>query len=422
MRRCVLRFSLLILVAFLPLPASAVIRLAAFALQAGPGVDEKLAAALSDAALAEVRRVPGVEVLSEKELATVLSMDQRKLLLGCEKESCLTRLSGAVDAELVFTGSVAQVGTSWLLHLKLLTLRPNVRVQEADRRSKGGSVDDLLDEIPPAVRELFPQLQGVTSAGLDVTRRKSQAEGPPVSPGAVELPLPEAEANALRPVLRVLTDGAGGYVAFDPSRRSFDPSFWGSKDALHAQRIAGGGSNGDSSFDSIFWEPRVKARWQGGLSMKDGKYELQCGDTAYPLTLLPESEGKALLAHARLLTVRWARHLYALARDEVGTYYLVDQAREPAENTDFRLFVGEKGHMAPVPVTDADVDAGGTLLTTPAGHFQVNFKERKADWIEGRTKTPLVFLDVEENASLAYGKLGAYAGERLGTPCDTRLR
>ena len=401
--------------------AFATTRVAAFPLQADSGIDEKLAASLTEAALAELRRVPDLEVLSDKELAALLSLDQRKLLLGCDNETCATKLSGAVDADLLFTGSVAKVGESWLLHLKLVTLKPAVRIQQADRRRKGGTVDDLLDEIPPAVRELFPQLQGVTSAGLDVAHRKASAAPAVVASGAVELAIDEAHARELRPKLKLLTDGTGGYLAFDPGAGSFDPFYWGTREAMHAQRIGGGGRSGTESFDSIFWEPRVKARWQGAFAMKDGAYSLQCGDKAYPLKLVSDGEAKAILEKARLLDVRWSRHLYALARDDVGTYYVADQAREPDGNTNFHLFVGEKGHVTGVPVSDADVDAGGTLITSTQGRFSVNFAEKKADWIEGRTKTPLVFLDIEDNAFLAYTKLGVYRDERLGTPCDGRV-
>jgi len=70
--------------------AFATTRVAAFPLQADSGIDEKLAASLTEAALAELRRVPDLEVLSDKELAALLSLDQRKLLLGCDNETCAT--------------------------------------------------------------------------------------------------------------------------------------------------------------------------------------------------------------------------------------------------------------------------------------------------------------------------------------------
>ena len=35
-----------------------------------------------------------------------------------------------------------------------------------------------------------------------------------------------------------------------------------------------------------------------------------------------------------------------------------------------------------------------------------------------RTRTTLVPLPIEDNAQLVYTDLGAYTGQRLGTPCD----
>jgi hypothetical protein len=37
---------------------------------------------------------------------------------------------------------------------------------------------------------------------------------------------------------------------------------------------------------------------------------------------------------------------------------------------------------------------------------------------EGQARTALVPLPIEDNAALIYGDLGAYTGQRLGTPCD----
>ena len=41
-----------------------------------------------------------------------------------------------------------------------------------------------------------------------------------------------------------------------------------------------------------------------------------------------------------------------------------------------------------------------------------------AFWVVGRTKTELSRLNLYTEAAMVYTKLGAYRGQRLGTPCD----
>ena len=48
-------------------------------------------------------------------------------------------------------------------------------------------------------------------------------------------------------------------------------------------------------------------------------------------------------------------------------------------------------------------------------------KKQAAEWIERSVRTKLVYLDIEAQASFAYGALGVYKAERLGSACDGRF-
>jgi hypothetical protein len=43
---------------------------------------------------------------------------------------------------------------------------------------------------------------------------------------------------------------------------------------------------------------------------------------------------------------------------------------------------------------------------------------KESTWVKGKSRLSLASLPIEDNAVLIYRDLGAYLGQRLGTPCD----
>src|SRR5512138_2473436 len=127
--------------------------------------------------------------------------------------------------------------------------------------------------------------------------------------------------------MKLLTDGKGHYVALLPFTYSDGPNtgylFYGDGKTFHAQRRFGGGRNGNESFDTSFWEPRVNGGYEASLSYKDKSYSVQCGDRKTTLTAVDKPAAQEMIAAARWLAPRWKRKAYALARDNGGTYYYV---------------------------------------------------------------------------------------------------
>jgi hypothetical protein len=85
--------------------------------------------------------------------------------------------------------------------------------------------------------------------------------------------------------MAVLADGKGHYVALVPFTMSDGPDsgylFYGDGKTFHAQRRTGGGRSGQESFDTVFWEPRVNARYKAQLSYRDKVYKVSA-TTASP--------------------------------------------------------------------------------------------------------------------------------------------
>jgi hypothetical protein len=234
-----------------------------------------------------------------------------------------------------------------------------------------------------------------------------------------------ADISAYKDKLRVVTDGKGHYVAMVPFTTGDDDgmAFYGDGKEFHALRRSGGGRSGNESFDFIYWEPRYAAveRWRAGFGLKERQYKVQCDDRQTVMFPLPKAEQQKILGEAKFFQARWQRRAYKLARDDNGAYYFVDQAREPEENNDFRVWVGPKGKMKPVKMVNIVKDTKGEIFITKDGSLKLISGSDKIAWTQGKKEVPLTRLDFDEDARnipLVYKELGVYAGERLGTPCD----
>jgi TolB-like protein len=398
-------------------------KIAVMPIAAGEGVEEKTAAALTEAAVAELRRRPDVQLVTPKEISALLSLEQQKVALGCQNEACIAEIGGALGVDRMVTGDMARLGQSWLVHLKVLDVAKARVVTQADRRIKGGTIDDVLDALPSLAEELFP---GGKSAAAPTT--VIPAKPPPASATPAPLPPRWSEepldlSSDKRASLLLFTDGKGQYVAINPEDVLGGPLLAGDGKRFHLQRVVTGGRNGDS-FDQHFWEPRGRLADTWFARQDDGKVTLSCADKPVSFTAVPPPEAKQLLARAQIFKFRWRRYAHALARDDEGRYFFVEGARgpegSPAKERDYRLYVGTKGGLVAKPVSDAISDEGGDLFITPGAKLRF-FRENgklAAEWTEGRDKVRLVALDVEANANLIYRGLGIYRGERLGTPCD----
>ena len=244
-------------------------------------------------------------------------------------------------------------------------------------------------------------------------------------PPATARPPTPFDVTALRDRMKVLHDGQNHYLAFVPKGDdAWQPFFYGTFAAgdatkvLYAQRILGGGSEGDIAFNRSFWEPRVASRWQASFDFRDGQFHIQCDDRKTELKPLAEAETRALAAAATFYQPRWTRQAYALARDNAGTYYYVDRGREEQFNKHFRVFVGPRGKLRELPLTNVVSDSEGDVFATRSGALRLVLNKGESNWVQGKKETRLVHLAVEDNVRLIYRDLGVYLGEKLGTPCD----
>ncbi|MCC7071021.1 MAG: hypothetical protein IT383_06855 [Deltaproteobacteria bacterium] len=382
-------------------------KLGALPLAAGANVDAKTAIALSEALAGELARVPGCEVITQAQMKALLDLEAQKQLVGCADDTCMAQLGAALGVDELVGGTVAKVGTSWLIGLRRVDAK-TAGSRLADRRFKGGGLDDVLDALPSMVAEVLqaaPSAQPLAIGSLALT---------PSGPAPASSRELDAGVDAkVKKRMIAVGDGKGLVIAYDPaSEDSFAPFYAGRGGALYQQRISGGGREGEVSFDMVFWEPRVAERWQASFGKKGGKHWLQCGEKK--LELSPTSLEKA----TRLLQVRWQRRLAHLARTDDGVYFVVDVAREPEGSRDFHLYVGKPGAFAFLKVDEVMLERDESVFTTAQGRLNVGYG---AAWTpKGGASLPLKALPVEDHAAEAYGPWRLYA-EPLGTPCDGLL-
>lgn len=225
------------------------------------------------------------------------------------------------------------------------------------------------------------------------------------------------DVGPVKAELRVFDDGKGHYLALIPfGSDMWNHVYWGDGKLFWAQRVFGGGSEGNVAFQKVLWEPRV-AQGQTSFWLKDGVYTLSCGERATIFKPTADEQANAILSAAIFKAPRWKRRAYALARDESGTYYYVDRARDDNVK-DFRLWAGPRGQLKALPMVNVVSDSEGDVFATRSGELRLVLDKHESVWVKGKVRAPLKLLPLDENVHLIYSDLGVYAGEPLGTPCD----
>jgi hypothetical protein len=225
------------------------------------------------------------------------------------------------------------------------------------------------------------------------------------------------DVSAVKAQLRLFDDGKGHYLALIPFGQDvWSHFYWGDGKTFWAQRIYGGLSDGEVSFNKLFWEPRVP-HGQASFWLKDSVYRLGCGERTTVFRPTADAPAQTILASATFRPPRWTRRAYALARDESGIYYYVDRARDE-DVLDFRLWAGPRGQLKPLKMTNVVSDSEGDIFATRSGELRLVLDKKESFWVQGKSRTPLKLLPLEDNVRLIYSDLGVYAGEPLGTPCD----
>ncbi|MBW2736408.1 MAG: hypothetical protein JRH20_28810 [Deltaproteobacteria bacterium] len=250
--------------------------------------------------------------------------------------------------------------------------------------------------------------------------------------------VPRYDISKLKPYLRVEHDGKNHYlVRVDRSRvprglRLPRPLFYGNGKVFYEVPYRGSSAN-KSDFSYTTNDPRsIPPLAFATYRRKKGISEMACDDRKTGLTPLSEVESQEMVAKAQFHRVYWRRAAYLLARNDEGRYFFVDRLydsqmeprywrrRHLIPKRGFRLYVGLRGRMKRVKLTNIVADPAGEVLTSKIGRFKRVAAKKRITWIEKGKITELTSLKVDTAATrmLIYQHLGPYRGARFRRPCD----
>ncbi|MEO8707334.1 MAG: hypothetical protein ABI867_45320 [Kofleriaceae bacterium] len=238
----------------------------------------------------------------------------------------------------------------------------------------------------------------------------------------------KVDSKPFRDELIVLQDRDGGTYVVKPRKPATDTKpetdariwFGTAGKELYEQGNMGRSSDGAGWTQNV-WAPRVPQMRPGQIGLKkDGSYSKWC-DVEVPLTQVTGDKAKSVLDRSPLMTEYMMRRAHILARDDSGVYYYVDKFHPRYGGKGFRVWVGKKGAMKLLALTDVASDSAGEVFSTKTGDLRLTRTasaegSHQVMWIRGEKRQELISLDVDANAMVIWSELGIY--KFMGTICD----
>ena len=142
--------------------------LAALNVKAERGVDASLATLISEAILSELKASSRfASVIGSSDMQTMIDMEQQKQALGCDENTCLAQLGGALGVPYLLSGSLGSVGGQFMLNLKIIQVEES---RVAERKTH------IFDSEKALVRGLKSVLTGLVSGALDTGDDETEPE------------------------------------------------------------------------------------------------------------------------------------------------------------------------------------------------------------------------------------------------------
>jgi hypothetical protein len=153
------------------------ISLAISDIRAAYNVKKDLAEGLSDIVVAEASKLKGYKIITQREIDTMLSYEQKKQMAGCTDTACVVALGGALGADKMLLGSISLFEKTFVVSLNLFDVgravveqRVNVKIEGSDKK--------LMEEVERSVERLF----GASSTVVDPTPAPAvRVAAPPIA-------------------------------------------------------------------------------------------------------------------------------------------------------------------------------------------------------------------------------------------------
>lgn len=132
------------------------LRLAVYELQVD-GVPPRVGRIVTDALTSELRKLQGLDAIGMDEIRSMLAHEATKQLVGCEADSCLTEIAGALGVDELVTGRLSRVGQTSVLSLRRLDMRRATAAGSFEQRLTPDDGEEFLAALGPAVERLYPE-------------------------------------------------------------------------------------------------------------------------------------------------------------------------------------------------------------------------------------------------------------------------
>jgi hypothetical protein len=177
------------------------------------GVSEEIGSVVTMSMLSEIRKLRRLSVIGMQEIRDMLSHEASKQMLGCENESCLAEIAGALGVDILVSGALSKLDDGHVFVARRIDQK-RARVEGVvNKRLSGGTGEELLAAVGPTVEELF----------ADFPMREGQERGvaPEVALRLNPPPLPKWSFWTVATAAAV-TAGAGGMFAMLASTAAKD--------------------------------------------------------------------------------------------------------------------------------------------------------------------------------------------------------
>jgi hypothetical protein len=147
-------------------------------------------------------------VIGGSDMASMLDMESQKQVLGCDDNSCLAQLGGALGVPYLFNAQLGRMGTRIILTLKIIAIEDaKVVVRKIERAKDEGALDEAIE---PLVDQAIIELLGAAPPP------PAGAEPAVAKPAAAKVVVKETPKRS-QPLLKwggmLLVAGGAGFAA-----------------------------------------------------------------------------------------------------------------------------------------------------------------------------------------------------------------
>jgi hypothetical protein len=129
------------------------------------GVPKETAQLLGDALAGELRKRPGVSVMTQGDVSALLGVERTRQMLGCTDSGCMAEIGGALGADRVVHGSLGRVGASLVVNLSALDPRRGSAAASVSERLRGAGEEAFLDVLPSLADALLAEATPPAASG-----------------------------------------------------------------------------------------------------------------------------------------------------------------------------------------------------------------------------------------------------------------